>query len=791
MQWRAVVVPGAAVRLQSRGRAGLIFFFVLSTATGTAFTAMRDPSGAFQDPAAVPVGRIGDRFSYATTWMESVSAQGGASDRSGTFVSDFEFVDTTSIRDKYGDSQPVLEVRFASGLHDFASGPVQGTQFVNLAGRAVILDRAHEARIRDQLYAPSNLTKEVYGPLAGLFPVAAWGRDPGYNEWWAYQGMQLEIGRDAPVAAPGLRSGPGPEEMVDAVSFDRPWELVGYEFPQHAIVERATLDGHTSFAVRRVAIVRFDVVDWNNASRLTETIIVSTTIWVSEDLPYPLLIEGNITGPRVSSWGRPSVGAYSFRINLVRYAPGSEPIPWTDPAPSQSHPDPPLERSGSSNFPADGTASRLGYPLSAALGRVEGDASLATYVRWKSENPGHRLVGARFILGEAPRLDGASPPTQDIWRLAFASPSRPTSTGVWIETSREAVSGVITNRVIGEGPLLVPSSWPDQLPSAPVTIGAIDSVWRSLEPDPITRIGPGTFYWGFLGFICQRPETLLCPQTYAIEGHSSWLREAWLGRSLVRPETSTSPIPSSHVDRYFAGIRMDVTTGEVLQLSRWSFPIDPKPDRASAFAGLAAAPETAPPPRVTLPGGLLPAVATTASILSALLVAFYFPALKYALTSAWGGLGGYSKLVQSRLLENPTRDHLFELIRREPGIAPPELHRRLGGGWSTIVYHLRVLQQNQLVTSLINGRSRRFFASNLANPQRRKALAALTHPLTRRVFQQLDGQTLVRRAELRRRMGLGSPVLQYHLRRLEEVGLVRKQMRRRAVYYAACREIVD
>ena len=65
--------------------------------------------------------------------------------------------------------------------------------------------------------------------------------------------------------------------------------------------------------------------------------------------------------------------------------------------------------------------------------------------------------------------------------------------------------------------------------------------------------------------------------------------------------------------------------------------------------------------------------------------------------------------VAAPLLEQPVRRRLWDLIRRRPGIHASEICRESGEAWGTVQYHLSLLRDNQLVTSVEAGRERLFF----------------------------------------------------------------------------------
>lgn len=77
-----------------------------------------------------------------------------------------------------------------------------------------------------------------------------------------------------------------------------------------------------------------------------------------------------------------------------------------------------------------------------------------------------------------------------------------------------------------------------------------------------------------------------------------------------------------------------------------------------------------------------------------------------------------------RLLEQPMRRRLLDLIASRPGIHGSELSRESGEPWGTVQYHLSLLHKSALVHTLETGRERRYFLPEL-EPSRARLLALM------------------------------------------------------------------
>jgi predicted transcriptional regulator len=167
----------------------------------------------------------------------------------------------------------------------------------------------------------------------------------------------------------------------------------------------------------------------------------------------------------------------------------------------------------------------------------------------------------------------------------------------------------------------------------------------------------------------------------------------------------------------------------------------------------------------------------------AVLLVQFAALIKYVSTVVVTGLPGYARLRGPEVLGNRTRALLHEAIQADPGVSPPELHRRLGGGWTTIVYHLGVLEKAGLVSSLLDGRHKRFFPVGAVDHSARARLSVLRNAKTRLFHETITNSPGIRLGRLAREGGMRVPSALWHLNRLEQVGLAAAQRTGRRVSY--------
>jgi len=112
------------------------------------------------------------------------------------------------------------------------------------------------------------------------------------------------------------------------------------------------------------------------------------------------------------------------------------------------------------------------------------------------------------------------------------------------------------------------------------------------------------------------------------------------------------------------------------------------------------------------------------------------------------------------------RRRIFEAIRGSPGIHLREIVRRLALPYGTAEYHLRVLEQEEIVRAVVEDNFRRYYPADFAFSDR-AVLGVLRKRPTRRIAVVLLERGELTHQELAAAAGLKPSTLSYHLQRLE------------------------
>ncbi|MFC7240654.1 winged helix-turn-helix transcriptional regulator [Saliphagus sp. GCM10025317] len=152
----------------------------------------------------------------------------------------------------------------------------------------------------------------------------------------------------------------------------------------------------------------------------------------------------------------------------------------------------------------------------------------------------------------------------------------------------------------------------------------------------------------------------------------------------------------------------------------------------------------------------------------------------------------YSRYDDSDPLENDHRRTVFETITEEPGLYLSALSDRSGVALSTVRHHVRVLEDENLLTSVKVGGKRRYFpieadgvdgmdgvgGTDGADHER---YAILAEPARRRVLEELAALEHASNGRLAEALDLDPSTVSHHLTTLEEAGFVVRERDGRAV----------
>ncbi len=141
----------------------------------------------------------------------------------------------------------------------------------------------------------------------------------------------------------------------------------------------------------------------------------------------------------------------------------------------------------------------------------------------------------------------------------------------------------------------------------------------------------------------------------------------------------------------------------------------------------------------------------------------------------------YARITRQEVFENAVRERIFTLVKGDPGISASDLSARAKVSWGTTMYHLEVLEQNRMVASMKQGRYRRYFINGAELSGTKEEVAILKNTKTAAVADVLTKAPGLTQKEISRATDMSPQALHWHMGRLVDAGLVRKEREGRVV----------
>lgn len=139
----------------------------------------------------------------------------------------------------------------------------------------------------------------------------------------------------------------------------------------------------------------------------------------------------------------------------------------------------------------------------------------------------------------------------------------------------------------------------------------------------------------------------------------------------------------------------------------------------------------------------------------------------------FAGMGLYSRIQKSDLLENPVREEIFEFIQDHPGAHTSKIADELEIGWGTTVHHLKHLERHDMITKRKARNHTCYFENGgTYTPEEQEAMAALKNEKARRIVRHVRQQPGQSQKEVAEELSLSQSLVSWHVSKLEQAGLI-------------------
>lgn len=137
-------------------------------------------------------------------------------------------------------------------------------------------------------------------------------------------------------------------------------------------------------------------------------------------------------------------------------------------------------------------------------------------------------------------------------------------------------------------------------------------------------------------------------------------------------------------------------------------------------------------------------------------------------------MGGTKFVTNENVLDNEARRNIFTYIKENPGVHLRAAATALDLSTTNVLWHLRKLESANLVNSKKFEGYKVFYPSEGGVESRRRAIASsvLRNPHARAILECIVGNPSVHQREIARGLGVNHGTIRWHLRKLNEAGLI-------------------
>ncbi len=133
--------------------------------------------------------------------------------------------------------------------------------------------------------------------------------------------------------------------------------------------------------------------------------------------------------------------------------------------------------------------------------------------------------------------------------------------------------------------------------------------------------------------------------------------------------------------------------------------------------------------------------------------------------------------MEDQLLELKTRQSIYDLIERMPGLHMREIQRRLNLEVALVDYHLYLMEKAEIVTSQKEGGYKRYYVSpseSGLDQNKRRILGVLRQRIPLQITLYLLREKQATHTEMSKDLDIKPSKLSFHLKKMRRLGLLKK-----------------
>ena len=148
----------------------------------------------------------------------------------------------------------------------------------------------------------------------------------------------------------------------------------------------------------------------------------------------------------------------------------------------------------------------------------------------------------------------------------------------------------------------------------------------------------------------------------------------------------------------------------------------------------------------------------------------------------------FAKIRKRHPLENKMRELIYEYIELYPGENYTTIKKTLGLANGTLVYHLKILKEENLITSVSEGRYKRFYPAesdklDMIKIYEHEGPQMLTE-LEEKIIEKMEEEPEISQVEVARSLGVSKQLVNYHIAKLVRAGVLKLKGKGKSSSYA-------
>jgi PKD repeat protein/predicted transcriptional regulator len=137
----------------------------------------------------------------------------------------------------------------------------------------------------------------------------------------------------------------------------------------------------------------------------------------------------------------------------------------------------------------------------------------------------------------------------------------------------------------------------------------------------------------------------------------------------------------------------------------------------------------------------------------------------------------FTRIRKPKVLDHFERGRIFEHIRKNPGDSYSSIRRTLGLKNGALAHHLRVLERHEYIISKRDGMYKRFYPKGMKIPEG-------THKsIQENILEMIMSNPKISQKEIAERMGIDRSTVNYHIKILLAMGVIRSEKSGRIKFY--------